>query len=140
MTELAILSFNNMEDKILKLTKMWYQYVGMGHHKDRDCHWYINKVWSYGDVPHYKIEHYGYIFKPCNSRRYSSYAGAEKALYRLINKAFQKEMSWAKDVMEDASAYDQTQIDKALWLIKNYKEMPQMHGKTQTKRRQSDKI
>ena len=78
-----------------------------------------------------EIEHCGYIFKPCNSRRYSSYAGAEKALYRLINKAFQKEMSWAKDVMGGASSikmeilaltYDQTQIDKARWLINNYLE------------------
>ena len=78
-----------------------------------------------------EIEHCGYIFKPCNSRRYSSYAGAEKALYRLIHKAFQKEMSWAKDVMGGASSikmeilaltYDQTQIDKARWLINNYLE------------------
>ena len=34
--------------RILKLTKLWYRYVNMNHHKDIDCHWYIQDVWSYG--------------------------------------------------------------------------------------------
>ena len=52
---------NEKESRLLQLTRFWYEYVGCDHHKDRDCHFYINKVWSYGENPVYRIEHYGYM-------------------------------------------------------------------------------
>jgi len=39
-----------MKDKlktITNLTNEWYQLISRDHHKDRDCHFYINTVWSY---------------------------------------------------------------------------------------------
>ncbi len=113
-----------MKDKILKLTKLWYEYVGMDHHKDCDCHWFINKIWSYGGEPYYKIIHDGYIYEAKNYKRYKTYEAAEKALYREIHKAFRLELEWAKEAVAFASAYyDKTQIEKAKWLIENYKEL-----------------
>ena len=53
-----------MKDKlktITNLTKEWYQLIGKDHHKDRDCHFYINTVWSYGQDQKYRVEHYGYV-------------------------------------------------------------------------------
>jgi hypothetical protein len=50
-------------NQITELTKKWYIEVGKDHHKDRDCHFYINTVWSYGQKQKYRVEHYGYIFR-----------------------------------------------------------------------------
>ena len=50
-----------MIDEITKLTDEWYRLIGKDHHKDRDCHWYIQTTWSYGLSPKYVVQHYGYI-------------------------------------------------------------------------------
>jgi hypothetical protein len=50
-------------NKITVLTNEWYFLIGKDHHKDRDCHFYINTVWSYGQKQKYRVEHYGYIFR-----------------------------------------------------------------------------
>jgi hypothetical protein len=58
-------------DEITKLTDEWYHLIGKDHHKDRDCHWYIETKWSYGCEPVYTIQHNGYILdnivEECNS-------------------------------------------------------------------------
>ncbi len=70
-----------MKDKFLQLTQFWYEYVGCDHHKDRDCHFYVNKVWSYGHEPYYRIEHYGYMTELENNEQYATYDEAFKALH-----------------------------------------------------------
>jgi hypothetical protein len=52
-----------LDDEITALTEKWCRYVGLDHHKDRDCHFYIEKRWSYGDPPKYRAQHYGYVAK-----------------------------------------------------------------------------
>jgi hypothetical protein len=51
----------NLTSDITKLTEEWYFLIGKDHHKDRDCHWYIETKWSYGYPPIYTIQHFGYI-------------------------------------------------------------------------------
>lgn len=70
-----------MEERLLKLTQFWYEYVGCDHHKDRDCHFYINKVWSYGREPYYRVEHYGYMSDFDDDKQYQNY---EDALEKLV--------------------------------------------------------
>ncbi|WP_396274986.1 hypothetical protein [Hyphomonas sp.] len=53
----------NILNQITELTNEWYSLIGKDHHKDRDCHFYINTVWSYGKKQKYRVEHYGYIFR-----------------------------------------------------------------------------
>jgi hypothetical protein len=48
-------------EEITELTEEWYKLIGPNHHKDRDCHWYIETKWSYGQPPIYIMQHYGYI-------------------------------------------------------------------------------
>lgn len=48
-------------EEITKLTDEWYFLIGKDHHKDRDCHWYIETKWSYGLPPTYEVQHWGYI-------------------------------------------------------------------------------
>jgi hypothetical protein len=53
-----------MKDKLKKITQLtdeWYKLIGKDHHKDRDCHFYINTVWSYGQDQKYRVEHHGYV-------------------------------------------------------------------------------
>jgi len=50
-----------LEEEITNLTAKWYKYVSLDHHKDRDCHWHIEKTWSYGEEPYYQAYHNGYI-------------------------------------------------------------------------------
>ncbi len=47
--------------EITDLTQQWYTLIGPDHHKDRDCHWYIETKWSYGGLPEHRIVHHGYI-------------------------------------------------------------------------------
>ena len=48
-------------EEITILTNEWYFLIGKDHHKDRDCHWYVETKWSYGYPPKYSVQHYGYI-------------------------------------------------------------------------------
>ena len=48
-------------EEITKLTNEWYFLIGPDHHKDKDCHWYIETKWSYGYPPKYIVRHFGYI-------------------------------------------------------------------------------
>ena len=61
----------NIVQEITKLTEEWYHLIGKDHHKDRDCHWYIETKWSYGQSPKYNVQHWGYILgdivEECNS-------------------------------------------------------------------------
>jgi hypothetical protein len=50
-------------DKITELSRVWYILIGSDHHKDRDCHFYINTVWSYGQQQKYRVEHFGYLYR-----------------------------------------------------------------------------
>jgi hypothetical protein len=65
--------------EITELTSEWYSLISEEHHKDRDCHWYINIKWSYGDKPRYVVEHYGYVYDEV----YELFNTYEEALQRL---------------------------------------------------------
>jgi hypothetical protein len=69
------------EERLQKLTAFWYDYVGCDHHKDRDCHFCINKVWSYGKPAIYRPEHYGYIGSDFTGVMHDTY---EEALDELL--------------------------------------------------------
>ena len=55
------ISMSELIDEITKLTNEWYTLIGPDHLKDKDCHWYIETIWSYGHSPKYTIWHHGYI-------------------------------------------------------------------------------
>jgi hypothetical protein len=72
---------------ITNLTDEWYNLIVKDHHKDRDCHFYINTVWSYGQDPVYRVEHYGYIVDEIEEDFYSydeAISFLEKKLKEII--------------------------------------------------------
>lgn len=79
-----------LEQKITELASEWYTLIGSDHHKDRDCHWYIRTVWSYGRSPVYMIEHHGYILDDI-SETWGNYELACIRLKELLTEAIANE-------------------------------------------------
>ena len=70
-------------NKITELSKEWYILIGGDHHKDRDCHFYINTVWSYGQKQKYRVDHFGYIVEEIEEE-FDTYREAAEFLLNTI--------------------------------------------------------
>ena len=55
-----------MTKELTELTKKYYSLInnpkGDCFHKDRDCHFYINEAYSYGQEPTFQFQHFGYCY------------------------------------------------------------------------------
>jgi len=71
-------------EKIIALNKIWYDLIGGEHHKDRDCHFRIDTLYSYGDRVEYSVEHHGYINHDYETTEWSSLKEAEEELIRVL--------------------------------------------------------
>ena len=95
-----------LEEEITILTNKWYKYVNLDHHKDRDCHWYVTKVYSYGEEAYYEASHNGYILDHWISPR----CGSEEMASTLLRDKLKREMNEAithlQDVILDEDALD----------------------------------
>ena len=95
-----------LEEEIVLLTSKWYKYVNLDHHKDRDCHWYITKTYSYGEEPYYEASHSGYILDHWTSPR----CGTEEMASTLLRNKLKHEINHAivhlKDVLKENSALE----------------------------------
>ena len=86
-------SMNNIIEEITKLTDEWYSLIGSEHHKDRDCHWYIETKWSYGRYPTYIIRHHGYVLDEIEEN-WSTYDMALKRLKEILEEKIKEEKEW----------------------------------------------
>jgi hypothetical protein len=80
-------------DEVTKLTEQWYKLIGSEHHKDRDCHWYIETKWSYGSYPTYTILHHGYVLDKIEEN-WSTYDVALKRLKEILEEKIKEEKEW----------------------------------------------
>jgi hypothetical protein len=76
---------NQLIEEITKLTEEWYTVISPDHHKDRDCHWFIETKWSYGDLPKYSVQHRGYIVREIDEN-WNTYELALKRLKGLLTR------------------------------------------------------
>lgn len=97
-----------LEEEIVLLTSKWYKYVNLDHHKDRDCHWYITKTYSYGDEAYYEAHHSGYILDHWTSPR----CGTEEMASTLLRNKLKHEINHAIVHLNDALKDD----DALEWL------------------------
>ncbi len=95
-------------NKITELSREWYIQIGSDHHKDRDCHFYINTVWSYGQKQKYRVEHFGYIFDDIEEE-FDTY---KEAAQFLLNKLI--EMIKIEKVKEDKEEFIQKDEEEFL--------------------------
>ena len=87
-------------EEITKLSDEWYTLIGHSHHKDRDCHWYIETKWSYGQPPTYSVQHWGYILgdivEECDS-----YDEALLKLKEILIETIEKEKKFEEEINEN---------------------------------------
>jgi hypothetical protein len=91
----------NLTSEITKLTEEWYFLIGKDHHKDRDCHWYIETKWSYGYPPIYTIQHFGYILHDFEEIECTSYDEALTVLRDTLKEKIEEEKKSQKEREED---------------------------------------
>ena len=77
-------------NQITELSKEWYILIGGDHHKDRDCHFYINTVWSYGQKQKYRVEHYGYLYRDIEET-FETYKEAAEFLMNTLKIMIERE-------------------------------------------------
>jgi len=90
----------NVIEEITTLTDEWYHLIGKDHHKDRDCHWYIETKWSYGYPPVYTVQHYGYIIDKIEEEC-DSYEKALIVLRDILKERIEEEKQSQKENEED---------------------------------------
>lgn len=98
----------------LELMKRWYEYVSVQHHKDRDCHWYIEVDYAYGDPPTYIAMHQGYVYDGGSGKERTTYAEAEQDLRDMVLDAIREQRAWATQVRaEGEPEWDELQVKQA---------------------------
>ena len=90
----------NVIKEITKLTDEWYFLIGKDHHKDRDCHWYVETKWSYGYPPKYSVHHWGYILSDIEEE-YKTYEEALVGLKDILTEKIKEEKIHKKENQED---------------------------------------
>lgn len=115
---------NELEAEIIDLSGRWCKYVGLDHCKSRDFHWYITKVYSYGESPKYYAFHNGYRADDWTSQTVDSEEDAmmllADKLRRTVNgqiKTLKKEIEHSKTVSEDESWYSIEELQKELDML-----------------------
>lgn len=83
--------------EITKLTDEWYHLIGKDHHKNKDCHWYIETKWSYGLSPVYTVQHHGYILHDFEDIECSSYDDALKTLKDVLIEKIEEEKKFIEE-------------------------------------------
>ena len=99
-----VISKEDLENKIVRLSAIWYEYVGMDHHKDRDCHWMINKTYSYGRPATYVVSHHGYIGSDWQSKPVDNEYDAMLLLISRLNLELTQALKYAKRGLEEAKS------------------------------------
>lgn len=81
-------------EEITKLTKDWYTLIGPTHHKNKDCHWYIQTKWSYGLPPKYFVQHNGYILHDFEDQEFETYQEALQGLKKVLEESIEEERKY----------------------------------------------
>lgn len=81
-------------DEITKLTQEWYELIGKDYHKDRDCHFHIDVLWSYGNEPIFSVQHYGYLISDIDIQC-ASFNDALDTMILKIKEMIEEEKEWA---------------------------------------------
>lgn len=94
------------EKELVRLTEIWHRFVSQDHHKDRDCHWYIEKYYSYGEEPYYQARHYGYVADDFEGTKCKTIEEAEEELLNAIKFEIHKAKKWITRNLEEVKNAD----------------------------------
>ena len=88
-----------LEEEIIILSNKLYKYVSLDHHKDRDCHWYIEKIYSYGQEPYFIASHNGYLGEQWTSPKLGSMELAETMIVNRLKAEIHNGLNHLKDTL-----------------------------------------
>ena len=88
-----------MSDRVHALAEVWREMIAIDHHKTKDGHFSITKVWSYDHQVKYYASHRAYIGSDLDGDYRSTYAEAENDLIQHLLDQIEKQRKWATDVM-----------------------------------------
>lgn len=86
-------------DQILRLTKKWYTYVNLDHHKTKDCIWYIDIAYKYGEPPKYVASHNGYILDNWKSPECDTLEDAQDWLINKLDRELESAIIHLKEII-----------------------------------------
>lgn len=86
--------YNDLSAEITRLGGVWYELVNIDHHKDRDCHWGIDVVWSYGEPPKFRAWHDGYVYERI-SKDFRNLRAAMVYVRDELTEAINGQKNWA---------------------------------------------
>jgi uncharacterized protein with LGFP repeats len=101
-----------LEEEITKLSRMWYYFVGVDHHKDRDCHWYVEQYFSYGEAPYFKAWHHGYIASDFEGSKCSTLEEAQEELRDRLALEIHKAKEWVTRNLNEIIEIKKTDSDE----------------------------
>ena len=85
-------------DEVTRLAAEYMRLVGPEHHKDKDCHWYVETRWSYGEGPIFRAQHMGYCNEPFgpygNGPDRTTYAAALNDLTVALRESIADVKTW----------------------------------------------
>jgi hypothetical protein len=91
-----------LQEEITKLSYLWMRFVGLDHHKDKDCHWYVEKYYSYGEPPYYQAFHWGYIGDNFEGSKCTTLEEAEEELRDNLLFQIHNAKIWVSRNLEEA--------------------------------------
>ena len=90
----------DIQKDIVKLSEQWHDLISGDHHKDKDCHWYIETKWSYGFPPKYFVQHWGYILGDIQEE-FDSYEDALLGLKEILIEKIEEEKNHKEEDNEN---------------------------------------
>jgi len=79
---------------------LWYDIIGQGHHKDRDCHFYIEREYSTYRPGGWRAYHNGYILKDYNEE-FPTFEQALQGLLTFLLEKIAEEISLTINQFDD---------------------------------------
>lgn len=98
------------ESLIKEALRLWYDLIGNDHHKDRDCHFYIEKNYSTYNESTWTVYHNGYILKDFN-KSFDSFGLAVKGLLEFLLENIAEEISFILTNFEELLALGEKSQD-----------------------------
>jgi hypothetical protein len=104
--------------RITELTNKWYTYVNLDHHKSRDCVWYIETSYAFGEAPKYKAYHNGYIINSWDSPECDTLEDAEQWLINKLEREIEKAIIHLQEIIEAPEEEQWHNPDTAIDILK----------------------
>ena len=94
----------NNETCFSELMDLWYKIIGQDHHKDRDCHFFIERHYCTYNKPVWIASHRGYISE--YEETFNSFSEAQKGLIEFLVEAIAEQIDSAEVLRREELEYE----------------------------------